>query len=94
VAQIASIVAEGELLHLETIKGDRYTINHRLKDLETRLDPERFIRLGSGTLANVDLIAKVSVMPGGAHVALLTNGHKLRVSRLQSRILRERFLKL
>jgi hypothetical protein len=27
-------------------------------------------------------------------VALLTNGHKLRVSRLQSRILRERFLKL
>jgi hypothetical protein len=42
----------------------------------------------------VDLIAKVSVMAGGTHVALLTNGHKLHVSRLQSRILRERFLKL
>jgi len=94
VQQIASIVAEGELLHLATIKGERYTISHRLKDLEIRLDPARFIRLGRGTLANVDLIAKVSVMPGGTHVALLTNGHKLRVSRLQSRILRERFLKL
>jgi two-component system LytT family response regulator len=94
VQQIASIVSEGELLHLATIKGERYTISHRLKDLEIRLDPERFIRLGRGTIANVDLIAKVSVMPGGTHVALLTNGHKLRVSRLQSRILRERFLKL
>jgi hypothetical protein len=33
-------------------------------------------------------------MPGGTHVALLSNGQKLQVSRLQSRIIRERFLKL
>ena len=33
-------------------------------------------------------------MPGGTHVALLSTGHELPVSRLQSRILRERFLKL
>ena len=59
-----------------------------------RLDPARFIRLGRGTLANIDAIAKVNVMPGGTHVAVLTNGQKLQVSRLQSRIIRERFLKL
>ena len=94
VPQIASIVADGELLHLVTINNERYTINHRLKDLEVRLDPARFVRLGRGILANVDLIAKVNVMPGGTHVALLTNGQKLRVSRLQSRVLRERFLTL
>jgi two-component system LytT family response regulator len=94
VAQIASIVAEGELLYLTSTKNERHTITYRLKDLETRLDPTRFIRLGRGTLANIDLIAKVSVMPGGTHVALLTNGQKLQVSRLQSRIIRERFLKL
>ena len=94
VPQIASIVAEGELLHLTTIKGERYTISYRLKDLETRLDPDRFVRLGRGTIASVDLIAKVSMLPGGTHIAILTNGHKLHVSRLQSRILRERFLKL
>ena len=29
------------------------------------------MRLGRGTLANVDLISKVSVMPGGTHVAVL-----------------------
>jgi two-component system LytT family response regulator len=94
VHQLASIVAEGELLHLTTIKNDRYTITYRLKDLEMRLDPERFIRLGRGTLANIDLIQKVNMMPGGTHVAVLSNGQKLGVSRLQSRILRERFLRL
>jgi two-component system LytT family response regulator len=94
VNQIASIVAEGELLHLMTIRNEKYTISYRLKDLETRLDPQRFIRLGRGTLANIDLIAKVNMMPGGTHLAVLSNGQKLPVSRLQSRILRERFLRL
>ena len=94
VHQVASIVAEGELLNITTVQRERHTITYRLKDLERRLDPAQFIRLGRGTLANVDLITKVSTMPGGTHVAVLTNGQKLQVSRLQSRVLRERFLKL
>jgi two-component system LytT family response regulator len=94
VSQIASIVAEGELLKITTVRNERHTITYRLKDLEQRLDPARFIRLGRGTLANVDLITRLGVMPGGTHVALLSNGQKLQVSRLQSRILRDRFLKL
>jgi two-component system LytT family response regulator len=94
VAQIASIVAEGELLHITTIQKARHTITYRLKDLEQRLDPARFIRLGRGTLANIDLVVKVGLMPGGTHEAILSNGQKLQVSRIQSRILRQRFLKL
>jgi two-component system LytT family response regulator len=94
VHQIASIVADGELLKITTTRNERHTITYRLKDLDRRLDPARFIRLGRGTLANVDLITKVSVMPGGTHVAVLSNGQKLPISRLQSRILRDRLLKL
>jgi two-component system LytT family response regulator len=94
VAQIASIAADGELLYITTVRNERHTITYRLKDLQARLDPARFIRLGRGTLANVDLIVKVNAMPGGTHVAMLSNGQKLRVSRLQSRALREKFLKL
>ena len=94
VNQIASIVAEGEILNITTLRNERHTINYRLKDLEARLDPARFVRLGRGTLANVDMIAKVSVMPGGTHLAILNNGQKLPISRLQSKVLRERFLKL
>lgn len=94
VAQVASIVAEGEILYLTTIKNERHTITYRLKDLETRLDPARFIRLARGTLANLDSIQKMNIMPGGTHVAQLSNGQKLQVSRLQSRVIRERLLKL
>ena len=93
-AQVASIVAEGELLYLTTTKNERHTITYRLKDLESRLDPARFVRLGRGTLANIDLILKVNVMPGGTHVAQLANGQKLQISRLQSRLVRDRLLKL
>jgi len=94
VAQVASIVAEGEVLYLTTVRNERHAITYRLKDLETRLDPARFIRLARGTLANVDCIQKMHVMPGGTHVAQLTNGQRLQVSRLQSRVIRERLLKL
>jgi two-component system LytT family response regulator len=94
VVQIAYVTAERELLHVMTLRGERHTIAYRLKDLETRLDPKRFVRLARGTLVNMDTIAKINVMPGGTYVAVLNNGKELPVSRLQSRILRDRFLKL
>jgi two-component system LytT family response regulator len=94
VRQIASIVAEGELLHLTTTANERYTITYRLHALEARLDPQRFIRLGRGILANLHLIARVSPMPGGTYMAILSNGQQLAVSRIQSRMLRETLLKL
>ncbi|HSK10673.1 MAG TPA: response regulator [Vicinamibacterales bacterium] len=93
-AQIASVEADGELLHITTARNERHTLTHRLKDLEERLDPARFIRLGRGELANLDMISKVHPMPGGTYVVTLVNGQQLRVSRIQSRVLRERLLKL
>ena len=94
VSSLSSIVAEGELLYLTTLKSERHTITYRLKDLESRLDPDGFVRLGRGTLVNLQHIVKVHVMPGGTHVAQLANGEKHQVSRLQSRVLRERLLRL
>jgi two-component system LytT family response regulator len=94
VRQIASIVAEGELLHLTTIGNERYTIAHRLHALEARLDPRRFVRLGRGTLAAVDLIQRFSPMPGGTYQVTLSNGQTLQASRIQSKVLRETLLRL
>src|SRR5436309_3748033 len=45
VEDVASVVADGELLHITTAKNQKYVINHRLKDLESRLDERQFIRL-------------------------------------------------
>jgi two-component system LytT family response regulator len=94
VRTIASIVADGELLHIRTASNETFTITHRLHALESRLDPRRFIRLSRGTLANIDMITQVSPMPGGTYVAIMSNGQELNVSRIQSRTLRETLLKL
>lgn len=94
VKEIASIVADGELLHLTTAQNESYTLSYRLKDLEARLDPARFVRLGRGTLANIEMMRKVSALPGGTYVVTLSNGQQLNVSRLQSRVLRDQLLRL
>jgi two-component system LytT family response regulator len=94
VRQIAAIVADGELLQITTASNEVYTIAHRLHALEERLDPRRFVRLSRSTLANVDLITRISPMPGGTYMARLTNGQQLQVSRIQSRVIRDTLLKL
>ncbi|HEU0185829.1 MAG TPA: LytTR family DNA-binding domain-containing protein, partial [Blastocatellia bacterium] len=94
VKEIASVVAEGEILRLTTERNEAYTLSDRLKDLEGRLDPARFVRPGRGTLANVEMMRRVSSMPGGTYVVTMSSGQQVAVSRIQGRILREHLLKL
>jgi DNA-binding LytR/AlgR family response regulator len=94
VAEIASIVADGELLHITTDKNQKYVVNYRLKDLEMRLDEKRFVRLSRGALVNSEMIARVAPMPGGTYLIVLKNGQEIASSRQQSKILRLKLLKL
>ncbi|MEO6589824.1 MAG: LytTR family DNA-binding domain-containing protein [Pyrinomonadaceae bacterium] len=94
VTEIASIIADGELLRITTLNNQKYVINFRLKDLEARLDAEKFARLSRGALANVEMFEKVLPMSGGVYQITLKNGQEILTSRQQSRILRERLLKL
>jgi two-component system LytT family response regulator len=94
VRNITSVVADGELLHITTAANERYSINYRLKELESRLDPAKFARLSRGTIVNIEMISRVSPMPGGTFVVTLTNGQKLQASRLQSRVLRDSLLSM
>ncbi|CAN5419442.1 LytTR family DNA-binding domain-containing protein [soil metagenome] len=94
VADVASIVADGELLHITTAKNQRYTINYRLKDLEPRLISSKFVRLSRGALVNLELVKRISPMPGGTYSVSLVNGQEIASSRLQSKILRTQLLKL
>lgn len=94
VSDVASVIADGELLRLTTVRGAKHTISYRLKDLEARLDREEFVRLSRGTLANINAITKATPMPGGTFVLLLSNGQELQTSRFHSRLLRERLLRL
>ena len=94
VSEIVSIVADGELLHITNLIDKKYTINFRLKDIEARLDATKFVRLSRGALVNLEMIARISPMPGGTYSVALKDGQEISTSRLQSRILRERLLKL
>ena len=94
VQHIASVVAEGEQLHLTTSRQGSPPITYRLKDLEARLDPARFVRLSRGVLANINDIARVTPLPGGLYMVTLHNGQELDVSRIQSRLIRRRLLPL
>lgn len=93
-AEIASITADGELLHIVTESNQKYVINFRLKDLESRLDEKRFIRLSRGALVNLEMIQRISPVPGGTYMVELKNGQEIASSRLQSRLLRDTLLKL
>ncbi|MEP7039253.1 MAG: response regulator [Acidobacteriota bacterium] len=94
VSEIASIVADGELLRLTDLYNKTYTINFRLKDLETKLEPDKFVRLSRGALVNLEAIERISLMPGGTYSVFLKNGQEIASSRSQSRILREKLLKI
>lgn len=94
VGDVASIIADGELLHITTANLNKYVINFRLKDLETRLDSTKFVRLSRGAIVNLKMIAKISPLPGGVYQITLENSQQINSSRLQSRILREKLLKL
>lgn len=94
VNDVISIVADGELLHITAIEGQKYTINFRLKDLESRLSESKFIRLSRGAIVNLDYVSRVSPMPGGTYQIVLTNGQEMASSRVQSKILRSKLLKI
>lgn len=94
IQEVASIVADGELLHITNSQNKRFIINYRLKDLEARLEPNKFIRLSRGALANLEMVSRISPMPGGTYLVTLKNGQQIPSSRLQSKFLRERFLKI
>ena len=94
VEEVVSIVADAELLHIMTIDDIRYTINFRLKNLEAKLDPEKFVRLSRGAVVNLEMITHVNPSTGGTYTVCLKNNQEISVSRLQSKIFREQYLRL
>lgn len=94
VEDIVSVVAEGELLHVSAKHDRKYLINFRLKDMESKLGPDRFVRLSRGALANISMIRSASPMPGGTYLVELADGQRIRASRAQSKLLRDSLFKL
>jgi two-component system LytT family response regulator len=94
VSQVAAIVAERERLIITTVGQRQYVIHYRLKDLETRLDPEQFVRLSRAALVNLGAVSRIVVRPNRTNTVVLESGQELSMSRIQARRLRKTLLQL
>lgn len=94
VSEVAAITADGELLHITDLQNKKYTINFRLKDIEAKLDAKKFVRLSRGAIVNTETITRIAPLPGGTYLISLKNGQEISSSRFQSRMLRDKLLKI
>jgi two-component system LytT family response regulator len=61
--------------------GKSYLKEQTLADLETQLDPRRFVRIHRSYLLNIERLARVELYAKDSRVAILTGGATLPVSR-------------
>ncbi len=61
--------------------GTAHLHREPLRDLETRLDPRRFVRIHRSAIVQVDRIRRLQSLPSGDAAVVLRDGTELRVSR-------------
>jgi two-component system LytT family response regulator len=61
--------------------GKAHVVRGAISDLESRLDPGRFVRIHRSTIVNVDRVRELELSSHGSYVAILSSGQRLTVSR-------------
>ena len=69
--------------------GKSYLKQQTLAEIETVLDPSRFVRIHRSTILNVDRLARIELYAKDSRIAILKDGTKLPVSRSGYARLRE-----
>jgi two-component system LytT family response regulator len=78
--EIDWIEAEGDYVKFHV--GSRsHMMRATMASMESRLDPDRFIRIHRSTIVNVDRLSKLSPAFDGEYAVVLLDGTKLRLSR-------------
>ena len=91
VAAITHFTTRDRLTHAVTSATDQ-VVDYGLADLESKLDPAKFLRIHRGTLLNLDYVAEIQPWPGGRLLVRLKDDARtgLEVARDRARALRER----
>jgi two-component system, LytTR family, response regulator len=63
------------------VEGKSYLKLQRLADLESSLDPKRFVRIHRSFILNIDRLAKIELYAKDSRTAILKDGTQLSVSR-------------
>jgi len=83
-ARVVYFASEDGLTKLVADTG-QFWMDPTLNELEQRLDAARFFRISRAALINLNTVAEIFPMPGGAGEVLLKNGARLEVSRRRFR---------
>jgi two-component system, LytTR family, response regulator len=90
VPEIQAFVCTDEQVYAVTANQERSILNHTLKDLEARLNPNRFVRVHRQAIVNIAYVAEIDQTPSGDGSAKLECGLTVDVSRRNVALLRER----
>lgn len=82
------IEAEGNYLRLHCTGGS-HILRGNMNEMESKLDPGRFMRIHRSTIVNLQRIREVQPWFRGHHLVVMTNGQELKLSRYQKDKLRQ-----
>lgn len=81
--EIEWVEAAGNYVRLH-VRGDSYLFRESMKNMETRLDAELFVRIHRSAIINVDRIRELQPWFHGEYVVILQDGTRLMASRVFS----------
>ncbi|PYQ55064.1 MAG: DNA-binding response regulator [Acidobacteria bacterium] len=76
VADVTHFEAKDKYVFLYTQAGKEYIVDHTIADLETRLDPRKFVRVHRSTLVNLDSVKEIQSWFNGKYRLILGNQGK------------------
>jgi two-component system LytT family response regulator len=80
VDEIDWVEAQGNYLRLHR-STDSYLIRQTMSDMETSLDPHKFLRIHRSTIVNIERVKELRPMFHGDYGVVLHNGTRLTLSR-------------
>ena len=90
ISDIQAFVCTDEQVHAVTANQERSILNHTLKDLEARLNPNRFVRVHRQAIVNIAHVTEIDQTPKGDGSAKLTCGLTVELSRRYVALLKEK----
>ncbi len=66
--------AKDKYVFLHTRSGKEYIVDHTMAELESSLDPQKFVRVHRSTLVNLDQVKEIQNWFGGKYHLLLADG--------------------
>jgi two-component system, LytTR family, response regulator len=81
------VEADGNYLRLHS-NGNSHLLRGNMNEMESKLDPARFMRIHRSTIVNLQRIREVQPWFRGHHRVVMNNGQELKLSRYQKEKLR------